>query len=407
MHARPRRCCTRSAASGPYAATSTPQLIAAVRAAGGATTAPTGSATCMRRTDSGHTWDADLDDLRRPGGADLARLPSRTAHGALRPVAALRLRRMRLRPAVCRPAPRPGPARGLRAGGRHSGTDAADDTDDDSPQRRRPATTSSPTEEATEAGLSPECAPDQLPHERRGPLTVAHRLAGLRAVVRRRRPDQRPGLRVRGGLRRRRAARLHDDQVEWVVVPFNTSYKPGAKDFDFDINQISITPGAGRGRGLLRRLLPGRAGGDRAQGRRRSPRSTTIAELADYNLGAQTGTTSLTAIRDVDPAGQRPGRLRGHQRRQAGAAQRPGRRDPGRPADRVLHLRGGDPEEHDRRTVPAGDRRAGGVRDALREGQPAGRLRQRGAGRARRPTGRSTSSSSSGSPTSWTCPVLQ
>ena len=26
------------------------------------------------------------------------------------------------------------------------------------------------------------------------------------------------------------------------MVPFNTSYKPGDKDFDFDINQISISP---------------------------------------------------------------------------------------------------------------------------------------------------------------------
>ena len=33
-----------------------------------------------------------------------------------------------------------------------------------------------------------------------------------------------------------------DDQVTWVTVPFNKSYAPGAKDFDFDINQISITP---------------------------------------------------------------------------------------------------------------------------------------------------------------------
>ena len=32
------------------------------------------------------------------------------------------------------------------------------------------------------------------------------------------------------------------DQVEWTVVPFNSSYSPGPKDFDFDINQISITP---------------------------------------------------------------------------------------------------------------------------------------------------------------------
>ena len=32
------------------------------------------------------------------------------------------------------------------------------------------------------------------------------------------------------------------DEVEWTVVPFNNSFKPGPKDFDFDINQISYTP---------------------------------------------------------------------------------------------------------------------------------------------------------------------
>src|SRR3954453_15911820 len=32
------------------------------------------------------------------------------------------------------------------------------------------------------------------------------------------------------------------DEVKWTVVPFNSSYAPGPKSFDFDINQISITP---------------------------------------------------------------------------------------------------------------------------------------------------------------------
>ena len=31
-------------------------------------------------------------------------------------------------------------------------------------------------------------------------------------------------------------------QVKWVYVPFNKSYAPGPKPFDFDINQISFTP---------------------------------------------------------------------------------------------------------------------------------------------------------------------
>src|ERR1700761_9220289 len=31
-------------------------------------------------------------------------------------------------------------------------------------------------------------------------------------------------------------------KVEWTVEPFNSSYAPGPKSFDFDVNQISITP---------------------------------------------------------------------------------------------------------------------------------------------------------------------
>ena len=31
-------------------------------------------------------------------------------------------------------------------------------------------------------------------------------------------------------------------KVHWVTEPFNTSYTPGAKSFDFDINEISYTP---------------------------------------------------------------------------------------------------------------------------------------------------------------------
>jgi polar amino acid transport system substrate-binding protein len=32
------------------------------------------------------------------------------------------------------------------------------------------------------------------------------------------------------------------DQVKWVVEPFDSSYAPGPKKFDFDINEITVTP---------------------------------------------------------------------------------------------------------------------------------------------------------------------
>ena len=193
------------------------------------------------------------------------------------------------------------------------------------------------------------------------------------------------------------------DQVKWIKVPFNTSYAPGAKDFDFDINQISITPERAE-------VV------DFSDGYYSAAQAVIALKGTDGRRGDQPRRPQGPAARRPDrhhlahrdprrhQAGHGPGRLRGHQRRQAGAAERPGRRDPRRPADRLLHLRGGDPEERDRRAVPAGDRRAGGVRHALREGQRAGPVRQRGAGRAARGRHARRRSSSSGSPTSWTFP---
>jgi len=96
------------------------------------------------------------------------------------------------------------------------------------------------------------------------------------------------------------------DQVTWVTVPFNTSYKPGAKTFDLDINQISITPA----REKVVDFSDGYYSATQAIiALKDSPvaAATSVADLADYKLGAQTGTTSLTAIRDTikpssDPA---------------------------------------------------------------------------------------------------------
>jgi polar amino acid transport system substrate-binding protein len=85
--------------------------------------------------------------------------------------------------------------------------------------------------------------------------------------------------------------------VTWTKVPFNSSYAPGPKHFDFDINQISITP--------ARATVVDFSNGyyDAAQAIiavKGSPAAsaTSLAGLKPFTLGAQTGTTSLTAIRD-------------------------------------------------------------------------------------------------------------
>ncbi len=86
--------------------------------------------------------------------------------------------------------------------------------------------------------------------------------------------------------------------IKWVVEPFNKSYAPGAKDYDFDINQIGITPERAQavdfsdgyfdnGQGIL---AP--KDSDLAS-------ATSLGDLKSAQLGTQVGTTSLTFINEV------------------------------------------------------------------------------------------------------------
>ncbi len=89
-------------------------------------------------------------------------------------------------------------------------------------------------------------------------------------------------------------------QVKWVKVPFNSSYAPTEKKFDFDINQVSITPARQKAVDFSDGYYTA------AQAvitlKADAAKASSLADLKELKLGAQTGTTSLTAIReDVAP----------------------------------------------------------------------------------------------------------
>jgi polar amino acid transport system substrate-binding protein len=89
-----------------------------------------------------------------------------------------------------------------------------------------------------------------------------------------------------------------EDQVTWVVEPFNKSYAPGLKDFDFDINQISILPAREKavdfsdGYYSAAQAIVTLKDSNFAD-------STSLADFKDAKLGAQIGTTSLLAAQDT------------------------------------------------------------------------------------------------------------
>jgi polar amino acid transport system substrate-binding protein len=87
-------------------------------------------------------------------------------------------------------------------------------------------------------------------------------------------------------------------QVKWVYVPFDKSYAPGKKSFDFDITQISYTPERAKVVTFsnsyydVNQALVVRNGTPIAK-------ATSIKALKPYTLGAQLGTTAYQFIKSV------------------------------------------------------------------------------------------------------------
>ena len=97
---------------------------------------------------------------------------------------------------------------------------------------------------------------------------------------------------------------FHKSEVEWTHVPFNNSFAPGPKSFDFDINQISFDKKRAEVVDFsdsyydVNQSIVVNKGTPIAS-------AQSIAELKPYSLGAQLGTTSYDFIKtEIKPSKQ-------------------------------------------------------------------------------------------------------
>jgi polar amino acid transport system substrate-binding protein len=93
-------------------------------------------------------------------------------------------------------------------------------------------------------------------------------------------------------------------EVHWTYVPFTRSYAPGAKSFDFDINQISYAPERAKVVTFSKSYYDVNQAVVVLDG---TPISKvhTIAGLRPFKLGAQLGSTSYSFIKDtIKPTAQ-------------------------------------------------------------------------------------------------------
>jgi polar amino acid transport system substrate-binding protein len=86
-----------------------------------------------------------------------------------------------------------------------------------------------------------------------------------------------------------------DDEVAWVVVPFDNVFKPGPKDFDFDVNQVSYKEERDQAVDFsdsyydVEQAVVTLKSSEFAN-------TASLVDLEDAKLGAQGGTTSYDAI---------------------------------------------------------------------------------------------------------------
>ena len=164
-----------------------------------------------------------------------------------------------------------------------------------------PATSSS----ESESPAADECTPDSMETVTAGTLTIATDTPAYEPWFVDNDPTNGEGYESAVAYAIAEQLGYTADQVTWVTVPFNKVVQPGPKDFDFDVNQVSITE-------ARRNAVDFSSGyydvvqtvitnaGSAIDG------ATGLAELADAKLGAQVGTTSYTAIIDQIQPSQDP-----------------------------------------------------------------------------------------------------
>ncbi|MEA2460793.1 MAG: polar amino acid transport system substrate-binding protein [Actinomycetota bacterium] len=86
--------------------------------------------------------------------------------------------------------------------------------------------------------------------------------------------------------------------IKWVVEPFNKSYAPGSKDYDFDVNQVTITPERSQAVDFSDPYFENNQGFLVMED---SPAASaaTVEDIKGLQLGAQVGTTALAFINTV------------------------------------------------------------------------------------------------------------
>jgi polar amino acid transport system substrate-binding protein len=91
-------------------------------------------------------------------------------------------------------------------------------------------------------------------------------------------------------------------KIKWTVEPFDSSYAPGPKDFDFDVNEISITPTREKAVDFSAPYYSANQAVVVLEDSE-AAKAKSLADLKDTKIGVQINTTSLSAVNEeIEPS---------------------------------------------------------------------------------------------------------
>jgi polar amino acid transport system substrate-binding protein len=158
---------------------------------------------------------------------------------------------------------------------------------------------------AAEETAMPECTKDSLDTLTDGTLTIATSEPAYEPWMVDNDPTNKQGYESAVAYAVADELGFADDEVAWVRVPFDAAIQPGAKQFDFDINQFSITDERKQAVDFSSSYYDVRQAVVAVKGNPAAD-ATSIADLKNVRHGAQVGTTSLDAITESIAPTQQP-----------------------------------------------------------------------------------------------------
>ena len=168
-----------------------------------------------------------------------------------------------------------------------------------------PASTSAAGTSSAAATSSSACSKSTLALHTPGTLTVATDSPAYPPYFEDNKPANGKGFESAVAYAIAKKLGFSPSEVKWVTEPFDSSYAPGPKSFDFDINEISITKPRQKAVDFSAPYYTNPQG-IIVSSDSKYAHAKSLADLKDAKIGVQIGTTSLDATNSVIKPNSQP-----------------------------------------------------------------------------------------------------